>query len=74
MKDVSIVTGDGWRLAASFSLPEGEGPFPGILFCQGLSGTRSLVMPVGAGLDWQVARSVEFFQRNLADQGVPSPG
>jgi pimeloyl-ACP methyl ester carboxylesterase len=46
--EVRICTADGSLLAGSLFLPEGPGPFPAVLFCQGLSGTRSLVMPAVA--------------------------
>jgi pimeloyl-ACP methyl ester carboxylesterase len=47
--EVRIATGGGGKLAATFTLPNGGGPFPAVLLCQGLSGVRNAVLPELAG-------------------------
>lgn len=51
----------GQRLAAVLALPDGAGPHPGVLLCQGLSGVKHLVLPeVAAGLTAAGIASLRF--------------
>jgi pimeloyl-ACP methyl ester carboxylesterase len=43
--EVQVGTARDGRLAATFALPSGDGPFPAVLLCQGLSGIRTAVLP-----------------------------
>lgn len=43
--DLTVGTPTGQRLAATLTLPDGDGPHPAVLLCQGLSGVRHLVLP-----------------------------
>ena len=43
--DLTFHTHEGTAVAATFAAPPGEGPFPAVLLCQGLSGVRNLVLP-----------------------------
>lgn len=36
---------DGLRLAANLFLPEGTGPYPGIVLCHGFTGIKELILP-----------------------------
>jgi pimeloyl-ACP methyl ester carboxylesterase len=44
-REMSFRNRDGIAIAATVSTPDGEGPWPGVLLCQGLSGVRGLVLP-----------------------------
>lgn len=56
--DLAFINSRGHELAATFTSPDGDGPIPGVLLCQGMSGVRNLVLP-------EVAR-------RLADVGIGS--
>lgn len=44
-REASLRNRDGIALAATLTTPDGDGPWPGVLLCQGLSGVRGLVLP-----------------------------
>jgi pimeloyl-ACP methyl ester carboxylesterase len=57
-RELTIRSGKGERIAATFRMPQNGSAFPAVLLCQGLSGVRNLVMPTVANA--------------LADAGIAS--